>query len=343
LKLIKNYLSSEVDFVGNPSSTYFRTIPLHKHKQKHQKRQKDRKSRTFSTFGTEKMNFLKAEIERKRKQLQEKQVVGPDKKYFKRGDLLQKEKEEYFKRHQPKEEDVKNLVEISEAKSKHKEELLGKPADVQMDDIPTLPRVEVIRRLRDRLEPILLFGESELDSQKRLRALEINEPDKIEGIKNDFKEAMDRVEKVIDEEVAAHGSKDRSEHDLYETSITYEDLLEMMPKAHKGDSDSDVKIVSEFIRFMMTKWAGNLSERSEGEKSSVMGKRETTIYTQTRAYLKPLLRLLKKQTVTDDVLDSLVKMVVLCLQREYIFSHEAYMEMAVGNAPWPIGKKIRFS
>lgn len=68
------------------------------------------------------MNFLKAEIERKRKQLQEKQVVGPDKKYFKRGDLLQKEKEEYFKRHQPKEEDVKNLVEISEAKSKHKEE-----------------------------------------------------------------------------------------------------------------------------------------------------------------------------------------------------------------------------
>ena len=68
------------------------------------------------------MNFLKAEIERKRKQLQEKQVVGPDKKYFKRGDLLQKEKDEYFKRHQPKEEDVKNLVEISEAKSKHKEE-----------------------------------------------------------------------------------------------------------------------------------------------------------------------------------------------------------------------------
>ena len=65
--------------------------------------------------------------------------------------------------------------------------VLGKPSEVQTDDIPTLPRVEVIRRLRDRLEPILLFGESELDSQKRLRALEINEPDKIEGIKNDYK------------------------------------------------------------------------------------------------------------------------------------------------------------
>ena len=57
-----------------------------------------------------------------------------------------------------------------------------------------------------------------------------------------------------------------------------------------------------------------------------------------RAYLKPLLRLLKKQTVTDDVMDSLVRMVVFSLQREYILSHEKYMEMAVGNAPWPIGK-----
>ena len=65
--------------------------------------------------------------------------------------------------------------------------VLGKPAEVQTDDIPTLPRVEVIRRLRDRLEPILLFGESEVVAEKRLRALEINEPDKIEGIKNDFK------------------------------------------------------------------------------------------------------------------------------------------------------------
>jgi len=29
------------------------------------------------------MNFLKAEMERKKRQLAEKQLVGPDKKYFK--------------------------------------------------------------------------------------------------------------------------------------------------------------------------------------------------------------------------------------------------------------------
>ena len=53
--------------------------------------------------------------------------------------------------------------------------------------------------------------------------------------------------------------------------------------------------------------------------------------------MKPLLRMLKKQTVTDDIRDSLVKMVKFALQRDYILCNEAYMEMAIGNAPWPIG------
>lgn len=53
--------------------------------------------------------------------------------------------------------------------------------DVQMsndkNDVVTLPRVEVIQRLRDRGEPILFFGESELEAFKRLRKCEILEPE----------------------------------------------------------------------------------------------------------------------------------------------------------------------
>ena len=56
-----------------------------------------------------------------------------------------------------------------------------------------------------------------------------------------------------------------------------------------------------------------------------------------RSYLKPLLRMVRKHTVSDDIRDSLVKMVKHALQRDYITSHERYMEMAIGNAPWPIG------
>ena len=67
------------------------------------------------------MDFLKAEIERKKRQLAEKNVVGPEKKYFKRGDLIEKEREEYLKRNRPKEDDVKKLAEIVEARQKCKE------------------------------------------------------------------------------------------------------------------------------------------------------------------------------------------------------------------------------
>ena len=40
-----------------------------------------------------------------------------------------------------------------------------------------LPREEVIRRLRDRNEPILLFAETEIEAFRRLRKLEISEPE----------------------------------------------------------------------------------------------------------------------------------------------------------------------
>ena len=279
------------------------------------------------------MDFLKAEIERKKRQLAEKNVVGPNKKYFKRGDLMEKEREEYFKKLKPKEEDVKYLAEINQPK----EDSVKNEKILDNSDLPNLPRDEVIRRLRERLEPILLFGETENDAQVRLRSIEVNEPDKIEGIRNDFKDAMDRVEKVSDQETAQGTSKGVSESDLYVTHISYEELKDLMKEANKGEFDADVKIVTEFIKYFMTKWAKTLDARPEDEKYSVMGKRETGIHAQTRTYLKPLLKLIKKQALTDDVRDSLVKMIIFALHKDYILSHEAYMEMAVGNAPWPIG------
>ena len=65
--------------------------------------------------------------------------------------------------------------------------LPGSSKKVSGEDLPDLPRVEVIRRLRERSEPILVFGESEADAMTRLRDLEVNEPEKVEGIRNDFK------------------------------------------------------------------------------------------------------------------------------------------------------------
>ena len=111
--------------------------------------------------------------------------------------------------------------------------------------MPSLPRVEVVRRLRERLEPILLFGETEKDSEKRLRSIEVNEPDRIEGIRNDFKDALNQVEKDADQETAqGSSSKGKGDSDLYLTDITYEELKELMKDANKGEPEADLKIVT---------------------------------------------------------------------------------------------------
>lgn len=55
--------------------------------------------------------------------------------------------------------------------------LLGRLAADQGPDHAVLPRGEVVSRLRDRGEPISLFGESESDAFKRLRRCEILEPE----------------------------------------------------------------------------------------------------------------------------------------------------------------------
>ena len=92
---------------------------------------------------------------------------APDKKYFKRGDLAARDTEEYRRRC--------GLIDD------------GTPSQSAIDSLPRaaedhsgttqLSRAEVVRRLRDRLEPVLLFGESELEAFRRLRRLEILEPE----------------------------------------------------------------------------------------------------------------------------------------------------------------------
>ena len=151
------------------------------------------------------MDFLKAEIARKKRKLEEDKLINQDKKYFKRGDLHAKEVEratqeakEKEQKHKEEAEELRKFKEEGKAKSKscftfsnaisnQRCPVFFAEATVSAESFPLLPRVEVMRRLRERLEPITLFGEDEDEACKRLRNLEMNEPEKVEGIRNDFK------------------------------------------------------------------------------------------------------------------------------------------------------------
>ncbi|KII68388.1 Pre-mRNA-splicing factor 18 [Thelohanellus kitauei] len=116
------------------------------------------------------MDDLLAEIERKRKSLDDDENTK-SKKYFKRGDVINVEKEKLVRQkvekeaQKAKEQLISNLMEAaSNPQSKGQTKATEKP---RSDLI--LPREEVIRLLRAKNLPIRLFGETDADSCHRLK------------------------------------------------------------------------------------------------------------------------------------------------------------------------------
>ncbi|XP_043248911.1 pre-mRNA-splicing factor 18 [Colletes gigas] len=276
------------------------------------------------------MDILKAEIMRKRKQLEESNILQNNRKYFKRGELISKDKE-------AKEIQKTNDEDVKVNATQQQEECItdGSPEHLM------LPRHEVIRRLRERSEPILLFGESEIEAFKRLRKCEILEPEVNKGFRNDFQEAMEQVDQAyLNEILSSSKPQDRNgkgDVNVPDEGVTYEDLQKMSVKLNKGDRDFDLNVITQFIQFLVQMWGNQLNSRSTAEKMSTRGKMASATYAQTREYLKPLLRKLKNKSLPEDITDSLTDIVKHLLERNYILASDAYLQMAIGNSPWPIG------
>ncbi|KAL0832170.1 hypothetical protein ABMA28_001627 [Loxostege sticticalis] len=284
------------------------------------------------------MDILKAEIARKRKLLEEKNVLAQNKKYFKRGELLAKEQEEYFKKYGPqiKEEDTDKSNEDKKEKVTRQDS-----TEVEQTETVSLPRTEVIKRLRERGHPILLFGESEGQSFRRLRRIEIQEPEANRGLRNDFQEAMDKVDQAYLNEILALGTQSESDKnmndDALDDAVTYDFIQEMAKTMGQGDRNHDMNVIMALLQFLLTMWGQQLNSATAAEKTAVKHKMARATYTQTQVYLKPLMRKLKKKTLPEDICDSLMEITKHLLERNYIMASDAYLQMAIGNAPWPIG------
>ncbi|XP_065094892.1 pre-mRNA-splicing factor 18-like [Ochlerotatus camptorhynchus] len=282
------------------------------------------------------MDVLKAEIARKRKLLEDKKLVDEKKKYFKRGELLAQEQEEY-------KEKYNQLASGSGESEANCADGDKSPTKDSKFDFRNLPRTEVIRKLRERGEPILLFGESEADSCSRLRQLEISAPEVNRGFRNDFQEAMEQVdEEYLNEILTSSGtglSKGKSSNEDYaiDDSVTYESIQEMAVRLGRSGKEHDMHVITTLIQFMLKMWNDQLNSGTTAERTATKWKIARATFEQTRLYLKPLLRKLRNKSIPEDILDSLTDITKSLLKRDYIHASDAYLTMAIGNAPWPIG------
>lgn len=288
------------------------------------------------------MDFLKAEIERKRKELDQANVLNSQKKYFKRGELEQQQTELFWKKKNEKDKEKEQTDLNHEKSSSHHSAKHDKLKNLIKDDEEkkVLPRNEVIKRLRERGQPIRLFGESDLDAAKRLNMIETSEPEE-NGMRNDFKLAMDKSEQESLNELmnSVNGEKGdaNSAQDVEikeDDTINFNEILELSKNRNKAN---DMLMVLKYIKFIVKKWGQALNSRTIDEKLTTKGRIETALHSQTVSYLKPLCRKLKTSSLPDDILDSLVKIFLELIDRNYIKANEHFLEMAIGNAPWPIG------
>uniref|UniRef100_A0A8D3BU60 Pre-mRNA-splicing factor 18 n=1 Tax=Scophthalmus maximus TaxID=52904 RepID=A0A8D3BU60_SCOMX len=263
-------------------------------------------------------------------------IFQDSKKFFKRSDLAQKEQEEYFRRCGYK---VDTTLSLSIDKKEENEPstsanpVLGmEPSEEKLP--MTLSRQEVIRRLRERGEPVRLFAESDYDAFQRLRKIEILTPEVNKGLRNDLKAAMDKIDQQYLNEIVGGtepGEVD-TQHDLkvHEENTTIEELEALGITLGTGDDVGDQE-------FLLGVWAKDLNSREDHVKRSVQGKLASATHSQTESYLKPLFRKLRKKSLPADIKESITDIIKFMLEREYVKANDAYLQMAIGNAPWPIG------
>uniref|UniRef100_A0A4W3J443 Pre-mRNA-splicing factor 18 n=1 Tax=Callorhinchus milii TaxID=7868 RepID=A0A4W3J443_CALMI len=253
-------------------------------------------------------------------------VLQESKKYFKRSELAKKEEEAYMERCGYKEKPSASnpVLELELAEEK----------------LPmTLSRQEVIRRLRERGEPIRLFGESEYEAFQRLRKIEILAPEVNKGLRNDLKAALDKIDQQYLNEIVVgqEPGEEEGQNDLkvHEENTTIEELEALgRTSLGQGNDHEDMEIITKFI---LGVWAKDLNSREDYSKCSVQGKLASATHKQTESYLKPLFRKLRKKNLPQDIKESITDIIKFMLQREYVKANDAYLQMAIGNAPWPIG------
>ncbi|MEE6481525.1 hypothetical protein FKM82_012893 [Ascaphus truei] len=291
------------------------------------------------------MDVLKAEIARKRKQLEDKELVGENKKYFKRSELAEKEKEAYFEKCGFKPVNEKPPGEVHTQEEEEKPSSSSNPVlelELAEEKLPmTLSRQEVIRRLRERGEPIRLYGETDYDTFQRLRKIEILAPEVNKGLRNDLKAALDIIDHQYLNEVVStqEPGEEDTQHDLkvHEENTTIEELEALGECLGQGSDDKDMDIINKVLKFLLGVWAKDLNGREDYVKRSVHGKLASATQKQTESYLKPLFRKLRKKILSADIKESITDIIKFMLQREYVKANDAYLQMAIGNAPWPIG------
>lgn len=201
---------------------------------------------------------------------------------------------------------------------------------------------EVMSRLRERAEPIRLFGESEKERVQRLRAVEQEcqpESQKEEDAHVERKSMEEVVESAAERPASQEQDTDTSNKDRIPArmreGVGMHAVMDL--KLMWSDQARVYPIIYYTLKGLLEDWETELNQRPDIVKRSEKGQKMSELHAQTAVNLKPLLKLLRRRSVESDVLLRIAEIVHYMQQREYRKANDSYLQLSIGNAPWPIG------
>lgn len=106
---------------------------------------------------------------------------------------------------------------------------------------------------------------------------------------------------------------------------------------YRSDPSKAASLVLLYLKRLLVEWYNFLENRSKDQKNTIQGKIATNIHREACEYIKPLFQRLKHETISKDVLKHIVQICHYMQLCEYIQANDVYLQLAIGNAPWPIG------
>jgi len=220
-----------------------------------------------------------------------------------------------------------------------KEVVPATESDKAADEAPGSPeaktilsRAECFTRLRALGQPITLFAET--DKSRHIRTMKaqaakgVLEEDMHEGQRNDY---LRDIENRGDETKGSAFDIDKADE-------------EEEPETPTSDASRKPKktltleqVIIDWIKAALKEWDRHLEARSDQVKASVHGRADTAMQKQTRRYLKLLFERLDTNTCPGDVISKLSKMINLVDKRLYLKANDEYLQLCIGNLPWPVG------
>ena len=106
-----------------------------------------------------------------------------------------------------------------------------------------------------------------------------------------------------------------------------------------GDEDEDDphKKIHKFFKSLLKQWEDDLAHRPESVKHTAAGRNETKTYKQCKDYIRPLFKMCKTRRLDPGIMAHILNIITCCEQGEFVKANDAYIDVAIGRAAWPIG------